>query len=131
MRSFVGIKTGLLAVSFGLAACSADVSVESAGVFTSPGGSAALIVTRSNYGATVPYVYRFYVKQPDSELEEKLEVLRTDSFEGMQVEWSEEAVLELRCVRGHVFKFSSVAYLKGRSYRVELDTKCKTDQQKT
>jgi len=76
-------------------------------------------------------VYRFYVKQPDSELEEKLEVLRTDSFEGMQVEWSEEAVLELRCVRGHVFKFSSVAYLKGRSYRVELDTKCKTDQQKT
>src|SRR5690606_19834701 len=87
-RGCVGIITGLLAVSFGLVACSADVSVESAGVFTSPGRSAELIVTRSNYGATVPYVYRFYVKQPESELEEKLEVLRTDSFEGMQVEWS-------------------------------------------
>jgi len=124
----VGIKTAVLALSSGLAACSADMSVESAGVFASPDGRAELVVTRSNYGATVPYVYRFYVRRPGSELDEKLEVLRTDSFEDVQVEWSEDVVLELRCVRGHVFKCSSVSCLKGQSYRVSRDTKCKSDQ---
>ena len=92
-----------------------------------PDSTVNLLIYESNYGATVPYVYSFYIVSGGSEVEpadRETDILRVDDIEGINVRWLTSSNLLITCVRGNVYKYQSIGDTSVGRIRVDLATKC-------
>lgn len=89
--------------------------------------SLKLSIVKYNYGATVPYVYRFFVLEPNkisTKENPEMDVFRTDNIDGTQFSWSGDSGLTIQCAKGRIYKFNNFGYVNAREIKIELSTRC-------
>lgn len=94
---------------------------------SAPDSSVNLLIYESNYGATVPYVYNFYLVAGGSEgkpTDRETDFLRVDDIEGINVSWLTPSNLLITCIRGNVYKYQSIGDTSVGRIRVDIATKC-------
>jgi hypothetical protein len=93
----------------------------------SPDSTVVALITRANYGATVPYVYRVYLQPSDPSAAAK-QLLQADKMEDMHVDWEQNGTLLIRMPCGRIFAFTNFLYVLGKDGKlvtripVKLDT---------
>jgi hypothetical protein len=70
---------------------------------SSPNGSVVASVTKTGMGATVPFVYRVYLRQSGSQ--NNSELLRADNVSDIRVTWESDQHLVISMPCGSIFQF--------------------------
>lgn len=72
---------------------------------STPDSSAKAILTRSDHGSTVPYVYRLYIQNPVTG--NSAEVLRADHVEKIELDWLNSRTIEVKLSCGRIFAYQN------------------------
>ena len=82
--------------------------------------------SETSAGATTDFVYRLHIHQNNStsQIDEKSEILRTNSIVDTTVEWQSSQSLKINCLRGDVYFWINRAIVNDQNIRIELDSQC-------
>ena len=127
MRDFVAIKIFLIVI-FLLFGCDDGYShSELSSQYQSPDNMNVLSIVTFNYGATVPFVFRVFINSKNVgplNIDKDLDVLRIDSNEALKITWNDNDTVSIRCVRGSIYKYTSIGQIGDHRVRVNLNTNC-------
>jgi hypothetical protein len=103
-----------------------DPSVKEVSRYTSPDSQMDAVVLQLNFGATTPYVYRFYLvpKGVNPDYQKNHEFLLADGVDGTTVNWVSSKELFIRCLPRRVYKWVNQVSMDSGNVRVEIDSKC-------
>lgn len=101
-RAFAGAAACLL-----LGCVPSDITVHGTVLYSAstPDSSAKAILTRSDHGSTVPYVYRLYIQNPVTG--NSAEVLRADHIEKIELDWLNSRTIEVKISCGRIFAYQN------------------------
>lgn len=126
------LKLAVIVCVLGLTGCllDTDPSVKEVSRITSPDSQMDAVVLELNFGATTPYVYRFYLvpKGGAPDYEQNYEFLLADSVEGTMINWVSPQELFIRCLPRRVYKWVNQVGMNSGNVRVEIDSKCSSPE---
>ena len=127
MQKFVATKLFLIVV-FSIFGCdTGHNNGELSSQYQSFDSTIAMSVIKFNHGATVPYVYRVYIHSKNVDplnIDSDLDVLRIDSNEGLKIAWQNNDSVSISCVKGSIYKFTSIGQVGDQRIRINMNTNC-------